>query len=645
MSLLTPTGTRWVSGILAAVLLVSAFSFLLTPVGGEELRPVPFEDTVDAGGTGVDIQRSLQEGFVIPQAEVFYANYRYVVGYYGVEMVASELVDPGTERQFGSPLAVYVSDFATVTPTLTDDGFVVPEEGRAVGWVAADSAVFVVESEARVPSGPAVLPFSDRTDAERFAEAHGGEVVDWETLKSRADATLERRLTRFDELTASHRTWANRTLAASRTLLDRPRSVTVGADAPNVSAAVAAAPPNTTVYLPSGRYETSELVVTKPLTITGAGNETVLLGDGDGSVVHARADNVAVQNLRIAGVGDVGSRGPGETNRSTDWDTSVQLAYGYGDAAIVFDGSANAVVSNVHIDTGASGIILRESNRSVIDNVTVDGAPTPNEGFMGAILINGRSVVQDSTFRDGRDGVYTHRADGSVIRHNRMRGGRYGVHEMYTSRTLVAHNDARDTQTGIIVMGRPIENLVVHNDVRESAVGIVSAGGISLYANNTMVDNQNGLKVTGDQNVFMDNVIVGNDIGIRTNEILPASWVLRNDVVDNTNPVDSQLGPLRTWTYRDVGNYWGPLPIPDGDGNGIYDRAYEPTGPVDSRLGTTSGGTTLAQSPAAATLRRVRDVVSGLRTSGVIDTAPRTEPFHPQRVADARANATVGTTA
>ncbi|SFK66303.1 Nitrous oxidase accessory protein NosD, contains tandem CASH domains [Halogranum rubrum] len=644
MALLTPTGTRWLSGILTVVLLVSMFSFVLTPVGGKELRPVPFEDTVDAGGTSVDIQRSLQEGFIIPQAEVFYSNYRYVVGYYGVRMAAAELADPGTERQFGTPLAVYVSDFSTVTPTLTDEGFIIPESGRAVGWVAADRAMYVIDSEAHIPSGPAVMPFSDRTDAEQFAETYGGDVVGWKTLQSRVDTPLEHRLARFDEMTASYQTWANQTVASSRGLLERPRSFTVGEDAPNVSAAIAAAPPNTTVYVPPGQYETTELVVTKPLTIVGAGNETVIRGDGTGSVVHVRADNVAIHNLRVAGVGDIGSRSPERANQSVNWDTNIQLAYGYGDAAVVLDGSNNSVVSNVHIKTASSGIIVRESNRSVIDNVTVDGAPTPNEGFMGAILIDGRSIVQDSTFRDGRDGIYTHRADGSVIRYNRMEGGRYGVHEMYTSRTLVTRNDARDTQTGIIVMGRPTENIVIHNAVRDSVIGIVSAGGNSLYANNTIVHNRDGLRVTGDQNIFMDNVIVSNDVGIKTNEILPANWVLRNDVVGNAKSVDSQLGPLRTWTYRGIGNYWGPLPLPDRDDDGVYDRAYEPTGTVDSRLGTTSGGTTLAQSPAAATLRRVRDVVSGLRQSGVIDTAPRTVPFHPQRLADLNMNATAGTT-
>ncbi|MFC6726238.1 copper ABC transporter substrate-binding protein, partial [Halobium palmae] len=154
MAWLSPTRTRLLCASLGAVLLLSSLSFALSPVGGDDLRPVAFDDTVTAGGTGVDIQRARAEGFLLPRAEVFYSNYRYVVGYYGVGTTASELADPDTEGQFGSPLAVYVSDFSTVTPALTNEGFVVSGDGRTLGWTAAGEAAFVVGSEARVPSGP-----------------------------------------------------------------------------------------------------------------------------------------------------------------------------------------------------------------------------------------------------------------------------------------------------------------------------------------------------------------------------------------------------------------------------------------------------------------------------------------------------------
>lgn len=225
----------------------------------------------------------------------------------------------------------------------------------------------------------------------------------------------------------------------------------VGEDAPNVSAAVAAAQPNTTVYLSPGIYGTDDLTIDKSITLAGAGNETILRGNDNRSIVHLRADRAAVRGLRIDGVGGVGSRRLEMRNGSENWATSVRLAYGYGDAGVVLDGSNGSVVSNVTIETNASGIIARESDRSVIDNVTVYGAATSDEGFMGATLIGARRVVQDSTFVGGRDGVYTHRADGSVIRRNRLEGGRYGTHEMYTSHTLVANNVARGVDGGVLV--------------------------------------------------------------------------------------------------------------------------------------------------------------------------------------------------
>ncbi|WP_256289797.1 NosD domain-containing protein [Halobellus inordinatus] len=661
MAILSSTGTKWVTAAVTLTLVLASLSFALTPASGETLRPVDFDDTVSMGGTGVDTRRAEAEGFALPRAQVFYSGYRYVVGYVGVETVVSELGDASAQRQFGDPLAVYVSDFSDITPNLTEEGYVVPERGRAVGWTPAESAYFVVGSEAAIPSGSVILPFSERSDAEQFAEQYGGDVVDWAALQSRVGDPLPSRLDRFEASIDARHEWANETVTETAERRDRPRSVVVDADssatdgsaidasatgdvatAATIADAIAAAPPNTTVYLPPGTYDVDDVVVNKSITLAGAGPETVINGDGNRSVVFLKGDGSAVRDLRVTGVGDVGSRGRDFRNGSVDWDTTVQLAYGYGDAAIVLDGAAGASVANVEIDTSASGVIVRESPDSALTNLTVRGAATAREGFMGVVLIGARSVVQDSVFIDGRDGVYTHRADGSVVRDNRADPGRYGVHEMYTSESLVANNTVRNAQAGVIVMTRPTDNIIVGNDVRQSTYGIVPAGGDSYYARNVVVDNERGLQVAGDRNTFAENVVIGNEIGVRASDILPSNWVLRNDFVDNEQTVESTIGPLRTWSHSGVGNHWGALPIPDGNDDGIYDRPYRPSGSVDSRIGTVSGATALAQSPAVATLRRVQDAVSGLRQSGVVDTHARTEPFHPEVIAAARAVDTEG---
>jgi len=659
MALLSPTATQWLTVAVTGVVALASVSFAVTPAGGESLRPVDASETLTVGGTGVDQRRAESEGFVLPRAQVFYSGYRYVVSYVGVGTAASVLADGSARRQFGDPLAVYVSDFSGVSPALTDRGYVVPQGGRHVGWTPADTASFVVGSDAAVPSGPVTVPFSERADAERFAAAHGGDVVDWETLQATVGDPLPGRLDRFEASTERLHSWGDRAAAAALDRQERPLGAVVGdptsvpdrlaadrdgvATASTIEDAIAAAPPNTTVYVPSGTYAVDRIVVNRSVTLAGAGDATVIRGDGNGSVVHLRADGAALADLRITGVGTVGSRGSDNRNETAEWDTTVQLAYGYGDAGVVLDGAADASVSNVEIDTPASGVIVRESPRSAITNSTVRGAATAAEGFMGVVLIGAPSLVQGSTFHDGRDGIYTHRADGSVLRDNRAEPGRYGVHEMYTSASLVANNTVRDAQAGVIVMTRPTRNLVVENTVSGSTYGVVPAGGDSYYADNVVVDNAYGLQVAGDRNVFADNVVADNDVGVRANEILPTNRVLRNDFVDNGRTVASSIGPLRVWTHRGVGNHWGRLPIADTDGDGVYDRPYRPSGAVDSRLGTVRGATVLAESPALAMLRRVQQTVSGLRESDVVDTAARTRPFDPETVAnvtDRRQNAT-----
>jgi len=66
-------------------LLLAASGFATSPAGGEQLSPVPFDETLTTGLTGVDVQQAQAAGYVVPKGQVFYSQYQYVVGYYGVE--------------------------------------------------------------------------------------------------------------------------------------------------------------------------------------------------------------------------------------------------------------------------------------------------------------------------------------------------------------------------------------------------------------------------------------------------------------------------------------------------------------------------------------------------------------------------------
>jgi nitrous oxidase accessory protein NosD len=624
---------RVVGGVVVGLVVVCSIAFLAQPAA-DPVRPAEFDDTLTMGMSGVDVRAAEERGYALSRAQVFYGQYQYVIGYYGVESLVEHLGRGTARRQFGEPLAVFVTDFSGTDPTLTDDGNVVLGDELRRGWVRARAAQFVVGSRARTLGGPTVLSFGDRVDARTFADRYGGRVVTWETLKS-SDTARDRDIaSRFRGPVADQSAWADRTVAGRERLRQRPVSVVVGDDAPTLAAALEQAPPNTTVQLPSGRYD-GKVSVEKPLTIRGSGPETVLAGDGNTTVLTVRSDRVAVTSLSVTGVGSTSARSPSAGNASR-WEDRTLRVYGRSDAAILFATSNESLVADVRVDTQATGVLLRFSDRTVVRNVTIAGAATPDEGSMGVLPMYSRVVVERTTVRGGRDGVYTHRADGSVIRDNDLADMRYGVHEMFTSSLLIRNTSVRETNTGMIMMTNPTTIRLVDNRVTASEVGIFAVGDTSYVAGNVVVDNDLGMDVATTRSLVANNTAVGNDVGLRAGRVIPSNHVVGNDVLDNARPVETSRGPIHVWTVDGEGNYWGQVPGRDRDGDGLIDRPYRPGDRVDVTAADATGGPTLVRSPSLALLRRASGSVPGLRDAGILDTAPRTDPSRPTVLREVR---------
>jgi nitrous oxidase accessory protein NosD/nitrous oxide reductase accessory protein NosL len=628
--------------LLAVLVVVSvAATGFGVDVTADRPDPVPFEETAAMGATAATETWMTRTSLTVPRAEVFYSQYRYGVGIYRVPQLVAELDREGRRHQFGVPVAVYVSDYTGLDPWLRADGLLAAPRNRTPGWVAVEEAHFVVGSRARTPGGEAVVPFSDRAAARAFADEYGGEVVRWDAVRSRSfDAGAPGR-ERYRESVARRHAWADDAVASAGRLLDRPVSIVVGEDAPSLSAAVARAPPNTTVEIPAGTYTVGTVAVEKPITLRGAGNETTLVGNDNGSVLRAFSPRVAVADLRIEGVG--GNFSPGGDVNESEWDAPVQRGYGFGPAGVELAEANASLVEDVAIRTPANGVVVRRSDGVVVDGTRVVGNETWWKGFMGVMVMESRVVVQRSTFVGGRDGVYTHRGEGTVVRNCTMRELRFGVHEMYTSGTLLANNTVRDASIGLVVMTRPSDNLVVGNDVHDSGVGVRVSGSASYVAGNVVANNTHGLDVVSRRSLWTHNVVVGNDVGASAETLLPTNTLVGNDFVANGRHALASLGPLRVWGGDGAGNYWSGAPGYDRDGDGTLDRPYRATGPVDGVAHRTGGAALLAVSPGVTLWRSLSAVAPGLRSTGVADYAPRARPVRPDVVASvAESTAGVG---
>ena len=621
-----------------------AGSFLVS-VGGATPEPVTDGEVIQRGYTGAAQQAAAERGETLPRAQVFYSQYEYVLGYVGVSQALAALDAPSRRDRFGYPLAVYVSDYAGTTPTCRDGGLATETEPE---WTTAGDAVYVVGSDATTPDEESlIVPFGDRAAAAGFVDDCGGRVVDWETLDEREFAAATVAVT-DSGVTDRHRR-ADRRVAAARDHLDREVSVVVGRDATTLAEAVADAPPNTTVVVPPGRYR-GGVNVTKPLTIrardsdaAGAPDPTadgdpqsapvVIDGGGNGSVLRVDAPNVTVAGVHLTGVGDATVPPRDELGSANgSWDARVLAAYGSGDAGVTATpDAAGLYVRNVSVVTNASGLLVRGGD-AVVDGVRVQGADGWQDGFMGVAALRATVVVQQSRFRDGRDGVYLHRADGSVLRNNRFERGRFGAHLMYSSDTLVADNVAREQDlAGVVVMTSPSGNAIVGNDVRRSRAGVLTAGSRTYVARNVIVDTDDGLSTAATQSVYEHNVLVDNEVGVSATSLVPSSTVAANDFVGNDRHASASSSVLRVFD----GNYWRGATgreRPDG----TRSRPYAPTAPLDRQLHHTEAAATLRASPTVAALRGFRGSAPGLRSAGVIDTAPLAEPANPTRSARAR---------
>ncbi|MCL9813066.1 right-handed parallel beta-helix repeat-containing protein [Natranaeroarchaeum aerophilus] len=613
--------------IVAGLIGIIAAGVFAADVEDSTPSPEPFDSVTTLGISQEDQRDAEHDDLSIPRVQVFYSQYEYVVGYYGVEQAVSTLDQPEHDQQFGYPLVVYVSDYGGTTVELTDEGYLTAE--TSTGWVDASDAYFVVDSEARTPAGETVVPFGSESAATVFVDEHGGEIVDWPELRTRSfdvdSAAVVR--DRVDE----QRSQADEQVDAVEPLLDRDPVRTVEDDE-TVQDAIDDAPAGSTVEIPAGTYEET-LRIDEPLTLRG--EDATIRGDGEGNGIEVRADDVAIDGVHVDGVGNQ-TRDPDaatEDGDEEDWDANIESGYGHGDAGIHVVDATGVYVTNVSIETPANGVLLRDAPDAVVDDSTVDGSEEWRDGFMGVMSMRSPGVVQNSTFDGGRDGVYLHRSPETVIRDNEFYDNRFGVHLMHTSDSVIADNHARGQElAGLTIMTNPTHNAIVGNDVREATHGILPAGSQSYVADNVVADNEYGITTSADQSLYEANVIYDNDVGLRTGSILASNRVVHNDIVANDQHVDANIGPLRIWTFDGQGNYW------DGaygtESGGVLDRSYSPTDPVQGQLHRTDGALTLAESPAARGLSELRGTTPGLRSGSVVDTAPLAEPVNPDRLAE-----------
>lgn len=249
--------------------------------------------------------------------------------------------------------------------------------------------------------------------------------------------------------------------------------------------------------------------------------------------------------------------------------------------------------------------------------------------MLGVVAERCVSVIQDSRFLGGKVGVYALDVTDVVVRNSVMEGMMLGSFNLYARELLIANNTIEDTSFRVYVETRSFGTAAVGNSLRNSGNGLVVAGTANYVADNVLAKNARGIVVEGHYTLYTHNVVGFNDVGLDVIGLLPTNRVTANDVVSNRWPAQASAhNILHVWR----GNYWLSEPGMRQTPAGHLQRAFYPTGPVDSVVDRVRYAPVLARSPALQFLRQLRRLVPGLQASGVVDPAPLARPVQPEAV-------------
>ncbi len=334
----------------------------------------------------------------------------------------------------------------------------------------------------------------------------------------------------------------------------------VAADTP-LQPLIDAAQPGSTLQLAPGRYS-GPVRIDKPLTLDG-GNEAVIDGGGEGTVVTIDTDGARLSHLRITGSGD----------RHNELDAGIRVS---GKFNVIKDNVLDDVLFGIALHQSEYGIVRRNRIRSKVKEVAQRG---------DAIRIwysHGNKVMQNRV-EDARDLIVLDSHDNNLT-DNWVTGGRYSLHVVNSRGTRISGNRFVGNEAGIF--GLKANGLVISNnlvaeirDVTGVGIGLKESSSAVIEGNrifNVTIGIALDLSPEDEElpNRVENNLIAYNTVGIRFLSDRGGNHLNANRFHDNYIPVAVRNGG-GAMKNRWRGNFWSGYAGFDQNDDGTGDTPYE----------------------------------------------------------------------
>lgn len=327
----------------------------------------------------------------------------------------------------------------------------------------------------------------------------------------------------------------------------------------SIAGALKAASGNDTILIKSGIYKEGNLIIDKPLTITGE-NFPVIDGEDKYENITIKSNNVFITGLKLINSG---------------------LSFINDNAAIKIDEAKNCTIVNNQFDKNFFAVYLAKSADCEISNNKIIGVKTSEASSGNGIhLWYCKNIsIKDNYIKGHRDGIYFEFVQSSLITGNISEDNlRYGLHFMFSDNCSYSKNTFKHNGAGVAVMFT--RNVEMTNNRFENNWGGASYGILlkditdSRIENNYFYKNSSGIYIEG-----------SNRIAVSQNEFIENGWAIRlmANSMDNIFSKNNFIGNSfdvatnSTKNYNEfLNNYWSEYNGYDLNKDGVGDVPYRP---------------------------------------------------------------------
>jgi len=305
------------------------------------------------------------------------------------------------------------------------------------------------------------------------------------------------------------------------------------------------APSGAILKLPNGVYN-GKIIISKPVTILGMGNNVIIKGDNQGRVISINSSDVILQNITITNSGD-----------------RIENL----DSAILMNKVKNCIVDSCKILNSLYGIDMnRVQNCTILNNyITSKNNPISLKGDAIKLWYSKNNIIKNNIMDSTKDVKITFSNNNTFI-NNTFINNRFGLHLTKSDNNIIKNNTFKYNSVALMVMGS-YNTKIFNNHIKSSkgaaGIGVVLDGTKKLlFENNIVSFNAKGLYINsksieeGMQRYIKNNEISYNGEALHFHEAIKNNTITNNKIFGNIEDVVKDVRGTYTLSNKIEYNYW-----------------------------------------------------------------------------------------